>query len=74
MLGKGVWRQRKTTADVSGEKDALTFLRLQLRFIPRKPPGIMLDQPTLGQVLQIIQHKRGSDPVALDPAARQSRS
>ena len=69
-----MWGQGKTTVDVGGEQDAFALLGLWLSFVPREPPGTMLDQPTLGQIPQIIQLDGGLDPVALNPAARQAGS
>ena len=71
---KGMWGQRKTAVDVSGEQDALTLLRLRLSFIPREPPETMLNQPALGQILQFVQLDCGLDPDALNLAAWQGGS
>ena len=53
-MEKGMWRQRKTMVDMSSKEDAFALLRLRFGLVPRKPPGAMINQPTLGQILQVV--------------------
>ena len=67
-------RQRKTAVDVDREKDTLTLLWSRLSLVPRKPPRLMGNQPSVHQIFHVLFHDGRPDPVALDPAARQSGS
>ena len=65
-------RQRKSTVDVSGKEDALTLPRSRFGLILREPRRSVRNQPLLRQIVEVILTDRRPDPVALDPAARQT--
>ena len=67
---KWVRGKRKTSLDMGSEENALTIARLGLRFIARHPPRPVSNQAIVGEIIQVLLHDRGADPVSLDQTRR----
>ncbi len=65
-----MWRKGKTSLDVGGEENTLTLACLGLGFPLRQSPGPVSNQAVMGDILQVLLHDTGADPVPLDPTRR----
>ena len=64
--------QREPSIYMSRQEDTLTPLSLRLPLHPRKPSYPVLDQPFVGQVVEILLGDGRADPITLDPTLRQA--
>ena len=59
---------------VDGKENTLTLPWLRLGLVPRELCRLVGDQSPLHQVVEVVLADRRADPVALDPARRQTGS